>query len=72
MGGRYILSHRPLDVMSDDYFYLYGHIHQYSIEAPNAYCVSVEHTNYTPVTLEQILTGNKYIKNLERENNESF
>ena len=37
-------------------YHLYGHIHDKTMPHEyNAYCVSVEHIDYEPVTLEEII-----------------
>lgn len=54
-----ILSHYPIWDWAGMYYgsyHLYGHIHDKTMPSEyNAYCVSVEHTNYEPVTLEELI-----------------
>lgn len=55
---KYILSHEP--VFDDEYvdtrfINIYGHLHNNAVnEFANKYCVSVEKTDYKPISLEQI------------------
>ena len=64
LGKKVILSHKPFEKL-DEFINIHGHIHQYSVEKDNYYCVSVEHTNYKPVSLEEILEGKNYNKFLK-------
>ena len=54
-----ILSHYPIWDWAGMYYgsyHLYGHIHDETMPHEyNAYCVSVEHIDYEPVTLEEII-----------------
>lgn len=54
-----ILSHYPIWDWAGMYYgsyHLYGHIHDKIMPHEyNAYCVSVEHIDYEPVTLEEII-----------------
>lgn len=54
-----ILSHYPIWDWAGMYYgsyHLYGHIHDKTMPREyNAYCVSVEHIDYEPVTLEEII-----------------
>lgn len=54
-----ILSHYPIWDWAGMYYgsyHLYGHIHDKTMPHEyNAYCVSVEHIDYEPVTLEEII-----------------
>ena len=54
-----VLSHYPIWDWAGMYYgsyHLYGHIHDKTMPSEyNAYCVSVEHTNYEPVTLEELI-----------------
>lgn len=58
LNDRYILSHEP--VFDDEYvdirfINIYGHLHNNAVnEFANKYCVSVEKTDYKPISLEQI------------------
>lgn len=58
-----ILCHFPIWDWAGMYYdsvHLYGHIHNNVMpHERRAYCVSAEHTNYCPVTLEEIFDLNK-------------
>ena len=53
--GFYLLSHAPLEILSDKLPYMscYGHVHNDSryVDTENTKCFSVERTNYKPVLL---------------------
>lgn len=53
--GFYILSHAPLEILSDKLPYMscYGHVHNDSryVDTVNTKCFSVERTDYKPVLL---------------------
>ena len=55
---RYILSHEPLfddEYVDTRFINIYGHLHNNAVnEFANKYCVSVEKTDYKPISLEQI------------------
>ena len=55
--GRYILSHVPVHD-SQKYRFdgnIHGHTHEKNLPDPWYYNISVEQTNYTPITLEQAM-----------------
>lgn len=55
--GRYILSHVPVHD-SQKYRFdgnIHGHTHEKNLPDPWYYNISVEQTNYTPITLEQAI-----------------
>lgn len=53
---KFILSHHPRRITSDDLYLIYGHIHDKPLkeEIKNAFCVSVEKINYIPISLDEI------------------
>ena len=56
--NKFILSHipLPLDKISDNYIYIYGHVHNKPSHLDsflNCICVSVERMNYEPVLLDE-------------------
>lgn len=54
-----ILMHYPLydwNGMYRNSLHLYGHIHEKNMNKTNAYCVSVEHTGFAPITLEELIS----------------
>lgn len=54
---KYILSHIPIhgDSLGRFGINVHGHLHANKIDDPRYVCVSVEHTNFTPITLEEAL-----------------
>lgn len=60
---KFILSHKPLDnnLIPDDYINIHGHIHNNTLDSKfnsdNHYCVSIEKINYTPISLDVLLSG---------------
>lgn len=60
-----VLSHYPIWDWAGMYYgsiHLYGHIHDKTMPHEyKAYCVSAEHTNFEPLTLEEIV--NKKVEN---------
>lgn len=56
--GQFILSHEPVNPLAPGLLNIHGHMHNNEnpkFYAPNHICVSVEMTNYAPVTLKEIL-----------------
>ena len=55
---RYILSHEPIDesyIIPSNFVNIYGHLHDKALNDYKwKYCVSVEQTNYKPVSFEEI------------------
>ena len=51
-------SHMPLrlDQLRKTEFNVHGHIHQHKIADPHYINICVEHTNYTPIHLDELLT----------------
>lgn len=49
------LSHRPQEVAPRPRPWLHGHVHNAPDTQPGVYNISVERTDYRPVTLEEIL-----------------
>lgn len=56
-GRKVILSHIPIHSDSVGRFgiNIHGHLHYNKIDDPRYLCVSVEHTNYTPILLQDAL-----------------
>ena len=58
LDGFWILSHEPMYVNSNmPYANLFGHVHaspQYCTFSSQHYCVSVERTNYAPISFDEI------------------
>lgn len=57
--GQFLLSHQPVVSLPEGLINIHGHIHNNenpNYYAPNHICVSVEMTNYRPVSLRQVLT----------------
>jgi calcineurin-like phosphoesterase family protein len=52
---RIILSHKPIENLLDGMINIHGHIHDLNYEDSAHHNVSVEHTNYKPITLEEAL-----------------
>lgn len=54
----FVLSHAPIYSLENDKIYnIHGHLHDnenQNFYAPNNLCVSVEVTNYTPVTINEV------------------
>lgn len=50
-----ILSHKPLENLAQGMINIHGHIHQLNYGDDFHHCVSVEHTNYKPITLDEAL-----------------
>lgn len=50
-----ILSHKPINNLNEGMINIHGHIHDLKYGDKNHHCVSVEQTNYKPVTLEEAL-----------------
>lgn len=65
-GCKAILSHQPEREIPEGFISIHGHIHDLTVRHDSAFCVSVEHTNYTPVTLNEILNEINYKKDLGR------
>ena len=60
-GLNFICKHIPLDEMMVGYFNIHGHIHtegNYKITSPFHFDVGVDNTNFTPISLTEILTIN--------------
>jgi calcineurin-like phosphoesterase family protein len=56
--GKYILSHAMVDMFKGSRFInIHGHIHNRESGIPNCVNVSVEMTGYTPVLLEDVVSG---------------
>lgn len=61
----FVLCHYPLHRGSFDYrlgeksFCVHGHLHQNLIDEPGYINVCVEHTNYTPINLDELLVKMK-------------
>jgi len=54
----YLMSHKPLFINEKSAFInLHGHIHQNKMEGSQYYNVCVEHHNYTPIALNDIIKG---------------
>ena len=56
----FILSHKPLQLTeTTPYFNLYGHVHndEKFHDTATSKCVSVERINYTPISMEEIISG---------------
>lgn len=56
--GFFVLSHEPLQGMSDNspFFFIYGHVHNdeiYATKTEHTMCVSACRHNYTPVEIEE-------------------
>jgi calcineurin-like phosphoesterase family protein len=51
---RVILSHRKLDV-GNKWLNIHGHTHSKTVNDKNHFCVSVEHINYTPIDLDELI-----------------
>ena len=54
-GRFFTMSHEPLRMVESGKVNIHGHIHNKPLDSPNHICVSVENTNYMPVTLEEII-----------------
>jgi calcineurin-like phosphoesterase family protein len=58
--GKYILSHEPVQgCEGSELVNLFGHVHtspEYKDFTPNSFCLSCERIDYTPLTLDEILT----------------
>jgi calcineurin-like phosphoesterase family protein len=52
---RIILSHKPIENLLDGMINIHGHIHDLNYGDSSHHNVSVEHTNYKPITLEEAL-----------------
>ena len=55
---RFLLSHEPIFPEVGDLINIHGHLHNgvnHNFYAPQHYCVSVEQTDYHPITLPEIL-----------------
>lgn len=60
-----VLMHEPPEYFNENtpYYYIYGHVHgtpDYQDHTDHSACVCVERTNYTPVLLEDVLSGDAY------------
>ena len=59
---KFILSHKPLDnnLIPNNYINIHGHIHNNDLDSKfssdNHYCVSIEKINYTPISLDVLLS----------------
>ena len=55
--GRYILSHIPIhpDCLGRFNVNIHGHLHQNKLEDKRYICVSLEHTNFSPIEIHQAL-----------------
>lgn len=53
--GSFIATHIPIHPVSIERFRVnfHGHMHSGYVDDPRYLCVSVEHTNYAPITLEE-------------------
>lgn len=58
-GRKVILSHVPIhpDSVGRWGINIHGHLHYQTVDDPRYKCVSVEHTNYTPVEWNALLDG---------------
>ena len=66
-GGKYLLSHEPLDKPNDDFFSIHGHVHgseDYPDISDTAACVSIERLNYKPALFADVITGKTYENHL--------
>lgn len=57
-----VLMHKPPTYFNDacPYFYVYGHVHgtpDYQSHTQTSACVSIERLNYSPVLLEDVISG---------------
>lgn len=52
-GHQILLTHRPK--LGYTGVNIHGHLHNLSMKEPNYYNVSVEHLNYTPIDLDELL-----------------
>lgn len=62
-GGMFLMSHEPREKTSDDFFYIYGHVHgseDYEDWTKHSACVSIERLNYKPAELADVLSGKAY------------
>lgn len=56
--GKYLLSHEPVNPLSEGLINIHGHLHNAvnpEFYAPRHFCVSVEVTGYRPIRLKQVL-----------------
>lgn len=53
----FIMSHIPIhpDSLGRWAFNIHGHLHGNKVDDPRYFCASVEHTNFTPILLDEIL-----------------
>ena len=54
-----VMSHKPLQTVKSREVNIHGHLHERPLDSPNHICISVENTNYMPVTLEEIIAMHK-------------
>ncbi len=59
-----LLTHYPFNVVPDGYVGVHGHIHGHPALSEYHYNVGVEHTNYTPINIKQIVEYAKTTLNL--------
>jgi len=50
----YLLTHRPIEDISDPYYNISGHTHLINSKNSRVYNVSVEQINYTPILLDKV------------------
>ncbi len=60
-GHKVIMTHVPVhpDCVGRFGINIHGHLHSNKIDDPRYICVSVEHTNFTPVEFSELLKGQK-------------
>lgn len=51
-----LFTHHPLTIVPKNCINIHGHIHQHKAPSDNHINICVEHTNYTPINMKQLLT----------------
>ena len=54
LNNKYILSHEPLTDL-EDFINIHGHIHEKEMGEDSYICACVEHTDYKPILLEELI-----------------
>lgn len=73
IGEFVILMHEPPTYFNaaTPYFYIYGHVHgtpAYESYTENTACVSLERIGYTPVLIDDVISGDAYNTGKELSN----
>ena len=53
--NKFILSHKPIEKLPNGLINIHGHIHQSNYGDNQHICVSVEHTNYRPISFKKLI-----------------